>query len=59
MRDSEERFFYCIWRSCIQAFMRIVNLSSVQNMIRSVNKANEALNHYFELLGYALHKMDE
>lgn len=24
-----------------------------------INKANEALNHYFELLGYALHKIDE
>lgn len=24
-----------------------------------INKANEALNQYFELLGYALHKMDE
>ncbi|XQF93652.1 CLCA_X family protein [Pseudoalteromonas espejiana] len=67
MSMPEELAARC-FEACIDAHSTIQNSFLVSGLKSSnliypsdqhVNKANKALNHYFELLGYALHKIDE
>ena len=67
MSMPEELAARC-FEACIDAHSTIQNSFLVSGLKSSnliypnaqhVNKANKALNRYFELLGYALHKIDE
>jgi hypothetical protein len=67
MSMPEELAARC-FEACIESHPTIQNSFLVSGLKSShliypsnehINKANKALNHYFELLGYALHKVDQ